>query len=330
MEFLFAPMEGITFALYRRIHHSLFPGMTEYYTPFIAPDSQGSFKPKFLRELTSDGEEYRVVPQLLVNNAASFTLTAEKLVDLGFTEINLNVGCPSGTVYSKYKGAGMLRDLNRLDGILEQIFSHAEQDGYQVSIKTRMGIHSTTEFSAVLDIYRKYPLAKLIIHARCRDDYYKGKPDIEAFREAVKQILCPVVYNGNVFSREALNDRCETTPGISSVMLGRGVVANPALCRWLAGGEQLELQELKRFHDELVRCWITDGLSPTFTMERMKTLWIYIQTMFPRNGKERKQILKAKRLEEYQYAVEVLFETALFEPEQICQTNAGEALTTAR
>ena len=108
MEFLFAPMEGITFALFRQIHHMMFPGITEYYTPFIAPDSEGSFKPKYLRDLTSDrSANLSVIPQILANNATAFSITAGKLQALGFTEFNLNAGCPSGTVFAKHKGAGM-------------------------------------------------------------------------------------------------------------------------------------------------------------------------------------------------------------------------------
>ena len=165
-ELLFAPMEGITLFRYRMIHHRMFPGAAEYYTPFIAPDSKGSFRPKYLRELTSDCNSLRVIPQLLVNNAEAFSATAEKLRELGFGEVNLNIGCPSGTVFSKHKGAGMLTDLASLDAVLDGIYSHAEQKGYRVSIKTRMGVHSTEEFPAILECYRKYPISKLIVHER--------------------------------------------------------------------------------------------------------------------------------------------------------------------
>ncbi|MBO5567774.1 MAG: tRNA-dihydrouridine synthase, partial [Clostridia bacterium] len=100
MEYFYAPMEGITLSRFRQIHHEMFPGVSEYYTPFIAPDSNGGFRAKFLRELTTDCGQVPLIPQLLVNNAEAFCLTADRLIELGFREINLNVGCPSGTVFA--------------------------------------------------------------------------------------------------------------------------------------------------------------------------------------------------------------------------------------
>ena len=223
--FLFAPMEGITYSAYRSIHRSFFPGASEYFTPFIAPDSKGSFKKKYLKELT---EGHPSVPQLLVNNAEAFNTVALKLYGLGFREINLNTGCPSGTVYAKHKGAGMLRDLNALDHTLTEIFEQAEKTGYRVSIKTRMGDHSSAEFPAILSVFSRYPVSRLIVHARCRDDYYMGKPDLQGFRDALPYSRCPLVYNGNIASVDDFR-RLQSTVKIDAVMIGRGAAANPAV-----------------------------------------------------------------------------------------------------
>ena len=308
MEFSFAPMEGITFAGFRKLHHELFGGAAEYYTPFIAPDSNGSFKHRYLKELTDDAG-VRTVPQLLVNRAEAFNATAEKLCDLGFREINLNAGCPSGTVFSKHKGAGMLSDLGSLDRTLDGIYAQAERQGYRVSIKTRMGVHSTGEFLAILEIYNRYPVAKLIVHARCRDAFYEGEPDVAGFAEAMKLCRCPLVYNGNICSVGDLERLLEKVPGVESVMLGRGAVTNPALFRELQGGEPLNMQERKAFHDCLAELWLQSGLEPRFAVERMKTLWAYWQAAFPDRKKELKTLFKARSLEDYRMAVRVLFET---------------------
>ena len=311
-ELLFAPMEGITLFRYRMIHHRMFPGAAEYYTPFIAPDSKGSFRPKYLRELTSDCDSLRVIPQLLVNNAEAFCATAEKLCGLGFGEVNLNIGCPSGTVFSKHKGAGMLTDLASLDAVLDGIYSHAEQKGYRVSIKTRMGVHSTEEFPAILECYRKYPISKLIVHARCRDDFYKGEADLSGLASSIGECLFPVVYNGNIAAPEDLEKVSLAAPQIESVMIGRAAVSNPALFRWFKTGEQLRLEELKAFHDELVETWMEDGLSPAFTVERAKTLWAYMQELFPEAKREIKAVLKARNMPDYRIAAETLFRSGGF------------------
>ena len=305
-------MEGITLFRYRMIHHRMFPGAAEYYTPFIAPDSKGSFRPKYLRELTSDCNSLRVIPQLLVNNAEAFCATAEKLCELGFGELNLNIGCPSGTVFSKHKGAGMLTDLASLDAVLDGIYSHAEQKGYRVSIKTRMGVHSTEEFPAILECYRKYPISKLIVHARCRDDFYRGEADLSGLASSIGECLFPVVYNGNIAAPEDLEKVSLAAPQIESVMIGRAAVSNPALFRWFKTGEQLRLEELKAFHDELVETWMEDGLSPAFTVERAKTLWAYMQELFPEAKREVKAVLKARNMPDYRIAAETLFRSGGF------------------
>ena len=317
MEYCYAPMEGITLSHFRRIHHEMFPGVSEYYTPFIAPDSNGGFRAKFLRELTTDCGEVPVVPPLLVNNAEAFCLTADRLFELGFREINLNVGCPSGTVFSKHKGAGMLRDLPTLDSLLDRVMDNAEKAGYRISVKTRMGIHSTEEFPAIMEIYEKYPIKKCIVHARCRDDFYQGRADLDGFAAAASVSRLRLVYNGDIASEKDLEALGQAAPTVESVMVGRAAVANPALFRVLQGEPQLTLEELRMFHDRLTEAWLEDGLSPAFTVERMKTLWAYMQAMFPESRREIKAIMKSRSLDSYRSAVGILLSSGAFQPDAV-------------
>ena len=310
-------MEGITLSRFRLIHHEMFPGVSEYYTPFIAPDSNGGFRAKFLRELTADCGRVQVIPQLLVNNADAFSLTADRLFDLGFREINLNAGCPSGTVFSKHKGAGMLRDPASLETLLDCIMDHAESKGYRISVKTRIGVHSTDEFPGILEIYEKYPVKKLIVHARCRDDFYQGRADLAGFAETVSDCRVPLVYNGDIASEKDLVALRMAAPQVRNVMIGRAAVANPALFRVLQGGNQLTLRELKEFHDRLTEAWLEAGLSPLFTVERMKTLWSYMQGMFPENRREVKSIMKSRTMDSYRSAVGTLLSAGTFQPDAV-------------
>ena len=307
-------MEGITYAAYRAVHARMFPGVKEYYTPFIAPDTTGSFKPRYLRELTADrAEGLCVIPQLLASRPEPFCATAEKLLALGFEEIDLNLGCPSGTVVAKHKGSGMLRDLPALDAFLDAVFSDAAQKGYRISIKTRMGVQSTGEFPAILAVYRHYPLSRLIIHARSREGYYQSIPDLAGFAEAAAQCPFPVTYNGNLFSRRDLDALRAASPETGSVMVGRGAVADPALIRTLSGGAPLRCEELRTFHDTLLEAYLQNGISPAFTAERMKHLWYYLHCMFADCKKEHKAILKAGTLPDYRAAVNALFASGKFD-----------------
>lgn len=312
MEVLFAPLEGITYSEFRIVHHSLFPGAAEYYTPFIAPDSSGTFKPKYLRELTQDkAAGVPLVPQLMANNPGGFLVTAHKLADLGFNEVNLNAGCPSGTVFKKHKGSGMLLDLDSLRRFLDEVFSRCP---VKISIKTRMGIESTAEFSDILSIYTAYPLSRLIIHARDRLGMYRSVPDLAGFAEAFPRCPFPVTYNGEILSADDLSPVISACPELRSVMCGRGAAANPALLREISGGKALPAEELKSFCSALPEAYLSGGLSPAFTLQRMKFLWHYMIFMFDDCRREEKAILKSSSLAEYNSAVFSLFSYCQFNP----------------
>lgn len=311
MELSFAPMEGVTYSIYRRLHAELFPGADRCYAPFIAPDSTGKFKAGSLRDvLPENNAGITLVPQLLCNAPAPFLAVARELEDLGYGEVNFNIGCPSGTVVAKHKGAGMLGDLRQLDDCLADIFSRCP---LKISVKTRLGLHSAEEFPAIVEIYRKYPLSRLIVHVRDRDGMYKSKPEIGAFA-AVLDCPFPVEYNGNVFTPADLSALRELYPDLNAVMLGRGAVTNPALFRQLRGGGVLTAGELREFHDRLVEEYLASGLAPNFTVSRMKELWFYQLCMFPGSERAGKAILKSRTLPDYRAAVSALFRNVELDP----------------
>ena len=310
MQLSFAPMEGISSRIYRQTHARLFGGVEEYFAPFIAPDGSGKFKASALRDvLPENSQGIRLIPQLLVNRAEPFLQVAEQLHSLGYAEVNLNIGCPSGTVVAKHKGAGMLLDLRSLDDCLADIFSRCP---IAVSIKTRMGVERTEEFEEILEIYSKYPIKRLIIHARARAGMYKSRVDLPAFLAALPKCRCPVWYNGDVFSPEDM-DKLQAADGLAGVMLGRGAVADPALPRLLRGGNGLSAGELKAFHDALLERFLAEGLGEQAAMARLKELWFYMLYKFPDSRKEAKALLKAQRLSDYTAAVEALFASGKFD-----------------
>ena len=270
----FAPMEGVTGAAYRRIHSAMFPGADSYYAPFIAPDSQGNFRLKHLRDILPDNNQ--------------------------------------GTVVSKHKGAGMLADPAALDAFLRRVFDEAP---VKISVKTRMGLNSTEEFPSILEIYKRYPLSELIIHARDRAGMYQSRPDQEAFARAFGGCPFPVCYNGNLFNAEHLRSLTEKVPGLERVMLGRGAAANPALFRVLRGGAPLERQELREFHDRLLADALSSGLSDHYAMARMKELWYYMIHLFPDSARAYKALNKSRCLSDYRSAAETIFSSCSVDPD---------------
>lgn len=312
MKLDFAPMEGISTYIYRGLHARFFGGTEEYFAPFIAPDGSGSFKSSALRDiLPENNRNIYLIPQLLVNRPGPFIHVARELSAMGYTEVNLNIGCPSATVVSKHKGSGMLLDLKSLDNCLNEIFSLAPLG---VSIKTRMGMESTEEFSAIMEIYRKYPLKRLIVHARARSGMYKSPVDIPGFLSALRDCPWPVWYNGDIFSPDSLNPLATGTQSIAGLMLGRGAVADPALPRVLKGGKALEVQELKAFHDTLLDAYLAAGYDGRAAMSRLKELWFYMLYKFPDSRRESKQLLKSQTLPDYVSAVSALFDSGKFSP----------------
>ncbi len=306
-------MEGITYPEYRRVHARMFPGAARYYTPFIAPDPSGCFRGAPLRGvLPENNAGVILVPQLLVNAAGPFLIAAQVLSDLGYTEVDLNVGCPSGTVTSKHKGAGMLRDPDALDHCLEEIFSRCP---LAVSVKTRLGFDSTEEFSAVLAVYRKYPLSRLTVHARDRAGMYRSRPDLEAFASALKDSPFPVIYNGDLFTPGDIQAISLRFPCLYGAMLGRGAVCDPALFRRAQGGPVLRKEELNTFLETLTEEYLASGLAPAYTAARMKELWYYMRCLFPDAKRAVKAVFRARSLPDYRAAVDALFASGSFDAE---------------
>lgn len=308
----FAPMEGVTSCIYRRTHARFFPGADRYYAPFIAPDGTGKIKASALRDvLPENNGGVDLVPQILCSSAGAFLTVAEELSKLGYTEVNLNAGCPSATVVPKHKGAGMLAEPDALDAFLYEVFAHSP---VKVSVKTRLGLKSAEEFPALMELYRRYPLSRLIIHARHREGYYKSDPDLAAFAAAFEGGAdFPICYNGDIFSAADARRVMDGAPGLENLMPGRGAAANPALFRVLRGGAALDKAELQEFHGALLDGMREAGISEHHILARMKELWFYMLHMFPGAAREAKALNKSRSMADYISAVNALFSGGYFD-----------------
>ena len=313
MSWSFAPMEGITNSIFRHLHASAFGCVDRYYAPFLAPDGEGRVKSSALEELRPERNEgIALVPPILCNRPEAFLALGRVLSAMGYREINLNTGCPSGTVVPKHKGAGMLSDLDSLDRFLDTVFSHTD---FAVSVKTRLGLDSTAEFDAILSVYNRYPISELIIHARDRKGLYQSTPDLTAFQRAFAASRAPVCYNGNLLSPAHLAAVQASLPTLDRRMLGRGAVANPALPRVLQGGRALEQREFEDFLARLFEAYLLSGIGEYHSLGRMKELWYYTGHLFPGAKPELKRINKARTKEDYHTAVAALFACGKFDPE---------------
>lgn len=299
-----APMEGITGHVFRRVHAECFGALDCYYTPFLPPPRVGNrFGGKALKEVDpANNQGLSVVPQLMSKNADEFVWAAQVLADMGYREVNLNLGCPSGTVVAKGKGSGFLRNLDELEVFLSDV---CERSPLPVSVKTRLGLEDDGEYERVLDLYCRMPLAELIVHPRVQKDRYTGSPRKAFYGETLECAPFPVAYNGDIFDLEDMDALVEAYPGTRHVMLGRGLLANPALARMVKGGPAATVAELQRFHDTLFAAYAEEiGGNAVF---RMKEWWFYAKCAFADPATVHKLVRKTKKVDEYRAAVDRVF-----------------------
>lgn len=293
MDIYFAPMEGLTDSVYRRAHHKYFPGVDKYYMPFFSPTIHRSLTEREARELPyADSEDFIAVPQLLTKSAEDFLWAARQCADRGYQEVNLNLGCPSGTVFSKGKGSGMLRDPDSLARFLDAIYASAP---LPISLKTRLGVEDPKEFEALLEIYNRYPVSLLIIHPRVRKAFYNGPVDMAPFDKALAESKNPVCYNGNLCSMDDIHSFSASHPASGSVMLGRGLIGDPGML----SPKGTDVKTLLAFYDELLEQYTGHFGGAKNAMFRLKENWRYFLCRFENAEKLGKRLKKTTDVNEY-------------------------------
>lgn len=306
MKYYLAPMEGITGFIYRNAYEKFFHNIDKYFTPFIVGNKSKSLKTKELRDVLPENNKcMNIVPQILTNDSEDFIITSKRLQQLGYNEVNLNLGCPSGTVVSKNRGSGFLALRDELDKFLEEIFT---LENMKISIKTRIGKDNPEEFYELIKIYNKYPLEELIIHPRTRNDFYGNKPNLDVFKDALSLSKAEVCYNGDIFTVDNYNNLVNEFPKVRKIMLGRGILANPGLIGEIKDGTFIDKKVLREFHDEILNNYIELFKEEKNAIFRMKELWGYMIYIFSDNKKYAKKIKKAQKLKEYNEAVSSLFQ----------------------
>lgn len=313
MKYYLAPMEGLTGYIYRNAYHACYHAMDKYFTPFLSPKANSKLSFRELNDILPEHNQgMYIVPQILTNQAGDFIRTVKELQEYGYSEINLNLGCPSGTVVSKHKGAGFLGQPDSLDRFLDEVCGKMDEMGMELSVKTRLGLISPDEFTGLLEIYNRYPLKELILHPRVRTDYYKNTPNMPAFRGGFDGSRAPVCYNGDIFTISDYETLCGDYPELDRVMLGRGIISNPGLLDRIAAGTNsdgsgTDKETLKRFHQMIYEGYRQIMSGDRNVLFKMKELWACMIQIFSDNGKYIKRIKKSQRLEEYETAAAAVF-----------------------
>ena len=311
------PFQGITDAPFRNVFKRHFGGIDKFYTPFFT----GIHKEDHAKNLQGEEIDPRcndvetLTPQILSTDAEEILRFAKQCKQLGYKEINLNMGCPFPRVANKKRGCGLLPYPDKVEAMLERVF---EEIDIKFSIKCRLGYFSPEEIDAIIPIFNKYPLSELIIHPRIGKQLYKGEADVERFRSLIPYINAPLVYNGDIFSVDSFKRIQRVIAGnnpqsptlIDHFMLGRGILANPFLAEEIQGGAWNEPERTKRLHAYVLDLYEDRlrhaGGSPK-VLGRMKELWSYLINSFEEPQAVWRKIKKINALDEYEKAVEYVF-----------------------
>ena len=349
MEYYYAPMQGLTTALYRHIHHEFFPGTDQYYTPFLAAHQTLNFKQKEIRDILPENtRQVPTIPQVLGNKADQVAWAVAEIAGYGYREINFNLGCSMPTVAKRGKGAGFLKDPDLLDRFFDAFFESLEREydlstdgksgekgcggdtietvfgqkkcGVSVAeelsrkrntirftVKTRIGTMDASRADDLIQVYNRYPISLLIIHPRTAKDLYGNTPDLETFGRMLEESAHPMCYNGDLCIEKDLEALTARFPQLERVMIGRGLLRNPALVRELQGGEKLTEEESLRFHTRLYREYLEIYPDSRQVVDKMKGLWTYHGSWFNGREKELKAIRKSRTAKEYEAAVARLY-----------------------
>jgi tRNA-dihydrouridine synthase B len=301
---ILAPLRGFTDAVFRNAFQRHFQGVDEAVAPFVTSIKGRRIKASHLLDLKPlDNRLMPVVPQILSNHEDEFIRLANTLFDLGYPEINWNLGCPYPMVAKKMRGSGLLPYPDVIDRMLEKILGRFEG---RLSIKTRLGRFCADEMDRIIPVFNRYPLARIIVHPRTGVQMYAGTVDLDAFESCLVKISHPVVYNGDIHNLDGYRAMEARFEGVSGWMVGRGFLANPFLAETIRQGHptgQTCNARFAAFHDDLVDGYLQRFSGPGHVLDRMKGFWRYFSGGFADGRKVLNRIRKSRSLDRFRDVV---------------------------
>ena len=302
---LSSPLQGFTDYRFRNAFHEYFGGIDTFYAPYIRLNGKLIIKPKYERDLLrKNNDTLEVIPQIMTNSAEEFLFVTKYVQELGYDELNWNLGCPYPMVVNRGMGSGLINDPEKIDAILKRV--HNETD-IIVSMKMRMGYEHSGEILDLLPVLAKYPLKNIAIHARIGKQLYKGGVDLDAFQRCVDHSTHKLYYNGDITTVEGYRALVERFPMLDHWMIGRGLIADPFLPSMIKANTldypADRLDRFSRFHDTLFYAYEQQLSGANHVLLKMLHLWEYFITAFKQSPKGLKRIKKAKSIAAYDEAV---------------------------
>lgn len=299
----FAPLQGYTEAPYRNFHASSFGGVDIYYTPFVRIE-KGEFRRKELRDIDPQNNTTpRLIPQLIASTPDEMKRITDLFIEQEYREIDINMGCPFPLIANRHKGSGILPYPDEAKALLEAIHHYPD---VRFSIKMRLGWESKEESMELLPFLNELPLSHITLHPRLGKQQYKGVVDLNGFTTFYENCKLPIIYNGDIETAGDIQRIASLYPKLAGVMIGRGLLANPALALEYKEEKSISPEEkrrkLRELHEGVFNSYkkqIEGGDAQL--LNKMKTFWEYL---CPEAGKKlKKSIQKSSRLSAYEQAV---------------------------
>ncbi|NOR28214.1 MAG: tRNA-dihydrouridine synthase family protein [Lutibacter sp.] len=302
---LSSPLQGFTDFRFRNAFNNYFGGIDTFYSPYIRLNGKRVIKPAYQRDILPENNiGLEVIPQIITNDADEFLFVANYVQQLGYKELNWNLGCPYPMVTKCGMGSGLISQPEKINSILKKV--HAESD-IVVSMKMRLGYENSDEILKTLPILDTYPIKNIAIHARIGKQLYKGGVDLNAFQKCIDNTNHTLYYNGDITSVAKFNEMQQRFPSINHWMIGRGLISDPFLPSMIKNNTSNypanKIELFKAFHDTLYEGYSESLSGASHLLLKMYHLWEYFSTLFSNPRKALKKIKKAKNIRAYETAV---------------------------
>jgi len=310
MKLSLAPIQGMTLAYYRNLYNEIFGGIDTYYSPFIATTGMRKSGPTLFKDILPEVNDpsLEIIPQLLGNNPGDFKYFASRITDLGYNEINWNIGCPYPMVTKKKKGSGILPYPDMIRAILDE----ACKGSYDLTVKMRLGLEHLDEGPKIIEVLNDYPLKGVTIHGRTGHQMYTGHVDLDAFETLYKASKHEITYNGDIFTVNDFKRIQERFPDINNFMLARGALRDPFLPAAIKGtfiNPEDKILKIKKFHDTVFTHYASVLSGDKHLADKMKEFWTYLEGHIDPTGKFMKKVKKCTTITAYKSTVDQALNT---------------------
>lgn len=292
-----APLQSYTSVFYRKAFADVVGEVNKYFTPFFECGKTHFTDPGILPELdvrlNSNG---LLIPQVATNDSDFLVPFYHFVNEMGYREINLNMGCPFPMLVKRKRGGGLLGEPLLLQEMLDNVFRQLPD--MRLSLKIRIGVEEANEWRSIVGVINNYPITEVIVHPRIVAQKYSGVPDWDVFEEIIAVCRHPLVGNGDINSVEDYKSLTSRFPSIKAWMLGRGILRNPTLVSELRNvnvTDKMRIEKIRLLHAVFFNEVMSYYNDWNRVFNFLMTFWYYISMSFDGGVRHYRKLKKHNR-----------------------------------